>query len=523
VTDIYSYIDKQNEDLLINGVPQVERRAALEKIVREKMSEVFTERRFEWEQNTRYYTEVSTKTQKIIEFFLQRVKKEFSLPEEKVRAMKYTLGYLVDSLVKQITVGVGIEENYEKDVYHDKKIDELTNVLIKKIREDYTVAISYTEFSYIYYCLYASIIKDDYQKSGIVIAMHGEVASKMAAVSNFFLKNQNIRAVDMDLEMNPNDIYSVLKEAIEEADQGKGVLFLTDMGSLTAFGTAIAKETGIQVETIERTDTLMVLEASNLTATSGFSISEVKARLVENKENKIAEVNHNKIKIYLYCQDSINYQFNYVLNFLSDNFIGFKEKYQIQLISSNSEINGKTESIIFTDRDFNDEQNNILSISALEEHTTLKKIRTTLRLPLKTNMQRVLSEELLFLNVKIKKKEQIIKFLFHELLETGCVTNKFYDNLIEREKLVNTYVGTSLAFPHTIDLSNIEKSQIAIATFEDHIDWDGFKVDIVCMLAIKENADTYFEQVYKLLSSKKELIKSLKNPESFKNILITKM
>jgi mannitol/fructose-specific phosphotransferase system IIA component (Ntr-type) len=69
-----------------------------------------------------------------------------------------------------------------------------------------------------------------------------------------------------------------LKRVIELAgvvDEGRGILLLVDMGSLTEIGDAVMEKTGIPVRSIARVDTLMALDAVRRASLEDASLDEV--------------------------------------------------------------------------------------------------------------------------------------------------------------------------------------------------------------------------------------------------------
>lgn len=109
----------------------------------------------------------------------------------------------------------------------------------------------------------------------VIILTHGQVGVSMAEVVN--------AVMDMDLAvgvaMGLTETYEVaLKRVIDLArtvDEGKGILLLVDMGSLTEIGDAVMQKTGIPVRSIARVDTLMALDAVRRASLEDASLDEV--------------------------------------------------------------------------------------------------------------------------------------------------------------------------------------------------------------------------------------------------------
>ncbi|ABR50277.1 transcriptional regulator, TrmB [Alkaliphilus metalliredigens QYMF] len=112
-------------------------------------------------------------------------------------------------------------------------------------------------------------------KVGILVIMHGNTtASSMVEVSNTLVGEQHAIALDMPLSINPLDMYELAKKQVMELDNGRGVLLLVDMGSLTNFGDMIYEETGIIVKTVDMVSTSIVIDACRK-AVLGRGINEI--------------------------------------------------------------------------------------------------------------------------------------------------------------------------------------------------------------------------------------------------------
>jgi PTS system mannitol-specific IIC component len=59
-----------------------------------------------------------------------------------------------------------------------------------------------------------------------------------------------------------------------------------------------------------------------------------------------------------------------------------------------------------------------------------------------------LGEDNIFLGLTANTKEEAIRFAGQKLLEAGCIRPAYIDAMLERETLVSTYLGQSLAMPH---------------------------------------------------------------------------
>ncbi len=110
---------------------------------------------------------------------------------------------------------------------------------------------------------------------GILVLMHGSAtASSMVEVANQLVGANHAIALDMPLKMKPAVMYELAKKEVMALDQGRGVLLLVDMGSLTNFGAMINEETGIETETIDMVSTPVVIDACRKAAL-GQNLKEI--------------------------------------------------------------------------------------------------------------------------------------------------------------------------------------------------------------------------------------------------------
>lgn len=160
--------------------------------------------------------------------------------------------------------------------------------------------------------------KETNTKVGIVVVMHGRsTASSMVEVANSLIGVEHAVALDMPLSMKPKIMYELTKEKVQQIDEGKGVIMLVDMGSLTTFGDMIWEETGIEVRTIERASTPIVLEVLRK-AVMGYNLDEIIEVLDENSFHRedmlIDKVNKNVIITACFSGDGASKKLQSILN-----------------------------------------------------------------------------------------------------------------------------------------------------------------------------------------------------------------
>ena len=118
---------------------------------------------------------------------------------------------------------------------------------------------------------------------GVVVLAHGQqTASSMAEVANLLLKTDRCKAVDMDLSESVEHCLQRACLQVRRADEGKGVLLLADMGSLTAFADLVNRKTGIPVRGIDMVSTPLVLEAVRKSLFPSETLDSIAESLMRN-------------------------------------------------------------------------------------------------------------------------------------------------------------------------------------------------------------------------------------------------
>lgn len=126
-------------------------------------------------------------------------------------------------------------------------------------------------------------------------------------------------------------------------------------------------------------------------------------------------------------------------------------------------------------------------------------------------LTRFLKEELFFPHESQKTPEEAIRFLCQQLFEKEYCEADYVEKVLERESLSSTAFGNYYAIPHAIK-REAKKNAVAICSFEKPIQWQGKKVKLVLLLALKGERDNSFEQLFE------ELVMILNEPARVKRL-----
>ena len=114
----------------------------------------------------------------------------------------------------------------------------------------------------------------------------------------------------------------------------------------------------------------------------------------------------------------------------------------------------------------------------------------------------VLIKKNIILNNAPVDKETAIRKIGQILVDSGYVTEKYVDGMIEKEEVFNTAIGNSLAIPHGIEsvIGEIKNSGLAIMTYPEGIDWgEGETVKLV--IAVASAGDDHVETLGKIATT----------------------
>ncbi|EKT61833.1 sigma-54 factor, interaction domain-containing protein [Providencia burhodogranariea DSM 19968] len=145
-----------------------------------------------------------------------------------------------------------------------------------RLQSDFNVSINDDEVAYLTILLSSLVVHERGKVIHIIVATHGEkIASNMADIAKKLIGEQNITAVDMPLDIRPNQAIDKIKGTIISTENAKGFLLLVDMGSLLQAGEIIEQEYNIPVKTLDMVSTPLVIEALRRTVILNADLNEI--------------------------------------------------------------------------------------------------------------------------------------------------------------------------------------------------------------------------------------------------------
>lgn len=199
-------------------------------------------------------------TRKLYEYATEQVGYKFE------QNFLYAIGLHISSFLNRYNEGIKIETGNDENIINmieDYPNEHRVAKVFKQIIEaEHQVILPQSEINYLTVLLISLNESVKKGRIGIIVAAHGRsTASSMVEVVSQLLKINNIRAVDMPLDMKPNEALEKVVHEVRQVDEGSGVLLLVDMGSLTTFTDDIKERTSIDVKIIDMVTTALVLEA----------------------------------------------------------------------------------------------------------------------------------------------------------------------------------------------------------------------------------------------------------------------
>lgn len=190
----------------------------------------------------------------------------------------YAMSLHISSLLKRLYMNKERPTNTNiKEMATDFPEEHAVAQEIRHLMEEYfQVQVPISEAYYLTVLLVSLRKQQLSGRIGVVVAAHGKsTASSMVQVVQQLLEMDNVRAVDMPLEMHPRVAMEKIVAAIQEVSEGSGAMLLVDMGSLSSFTAEIEEQVGEPVRTIDMVTTPIVLETVRRTSLIGTDINDL--------------------------------------------------------------------------------------------------------------------------------------------------------------------------------------------------------------------------------------------------------
>ncbi|SKC87927.1 sigma 54-interacting transcriptional regulator [Maledivibacter halophilus] len=467
----------------------------------------------------------------------------------------YVLAVHLSTTIERISKGKMIRNpqlsKIKKEYEHEFKIAlEMTEVL----EEELDIQLSEDEAGFI--TMYLRMMTKEKEaeiegRVGVVIISHGKVANGMADVANRLLGVAHAKSIEMSLDESPEIALERSIDIVKNVDEGKGVLLLVDMGSLITFGEIITQKTGIRTRSLNRTDTVMVIEAVRRSILPDADLDEIADTLEEktkyisrltNSNKKIENRSFKKRKaIITVCitgqgsaqkikellenvtseyEDSIRIipigvlesnMKNIVLNIQSKNHV-------VAIVGT---VNPNMNNIPFISLEDIAKGNGVNRLKNLIENDDIKTIDIK-KDRYEYRLLDLIHSSLTILNGNFKYKEEVIFELSKLLIENKYVKEGFIYSVLTREEMAPTFLTEGVVIPHA-NPSYVLKPGIALGKLKREIYWDGKRIKFVMMLALTSQCMKAMGEIYDFFQDRNNFMNIIEQNrfEGIRNVLLT--
>ncbi|WP_343098445.1 sigma-54-dependent transcriptional regulator, partial [Clostridioides difficile] len=140
----------------------------------------------------------------------------------------------IQNLIERIKIGNIVKHPNKDEIMKERAYEyNIAKEILSNMSLMYGVEFPEDEAIFLATFLYLSYVGLNEESIAILVIMHGEsTASSMVNVANTLLDCNHAVAINMGLEDRVQDILVQAVEIANEIDKGKGILILTDMGSI---------------------------------------------------------------------------------------------------------------------------------------------------------------------------------------------------------------------------------------------------------------------------------------------------
>lgn len=424
-----------------------------------------------------------------------------------------------------------IQENYKKEYNISLKIIDLLKMKLG-------LAFPKDEAGFI--ALYlnrlqANCINKNSNRVGVIVITHGQVSKAILDVAQCLVGIDYGTAITMTLSEKPEEVYLRVKESAKKVDEGKGIMILVDMGSLTTFGDLITADLGIPTRTIARVDTLMVIEVLRKSVQEKVTLDMIYNSVLDLENllprgGKVLNKSSNLVKRKTIVTTCITGKGSAIkikkildeklttmkldIDIVPLGFIGEKDilreieklKNDKDIVAIVGTVDPRHIDIPFISFE------NILYGEKLDELLNIIDLKSGI---ITSNNYNLTIHDLF--NPKIARifdysdsKDEVIKTMVRVMEKEGYVKGEFYQDVIDREEWGSSYIGNKVSIPHVSIAENIIKPGIGIAIFKNPISWDEDEVEVMFILALKSEHKELFLEVYNLIKDT-DLIEKITN------------
>lgn len=137
------------------------------------------------------------------------------------------------------------------------------------------------------------------------------------------------------------------------------------------------------------------------------------------------------------------------------------------------------------------------------------------------HLRKYIQPDLVYVNSEFSSKEELFRMVGLQLIKKGLVSEKFIENLFQREKLGGTDLPSGTAVPHGHP-SYVNKTTIVFIKNKKKFKWDKYYVDIIFLICISEEDTNQTRQIlsdiYNIVDTE-NVLKQMRKPISKTEIM----
>jgi mannitol/fructose-specific phosphotransferase system IIA component (Ntr-type) len=337
----------------------------------------------------------------------------------------------------------------------------------------------------------------------------------------------------MHLTEQPEDVYNRVLVSVRQADEGKGVLILADMGSLLTFGKRISDETGIPTRTIAPVHTMLVMECLRKVLWPSTTLDELSELLQwppvpANRET----VDRREEAILLTCVTGKGAASS-LKKLLRKHIPGLEgavhlveasavfDTKQLEMYARQYKIKAVVGSIdpclpsvpFISISEWMAGQGMERMYALLGKKQQRQEVMHPKRSVPSSSLEVLIQPEHVFTFSWKTHKDEILRRMAEPLQAGGYVSVDYLSRLMERECTEWFAFKPLTAIPHA-DPLEVYRPAIVVGLLDRPIEWyKGFPVQFIYMLAVKEEHRDPLRQLYRFMQEEKVRHQLRKQPD----------
>ncbi|MBU2700181.1 transcriptional regulator with AAA-type ATPase domain/transcriptional regulatory protein LevR [Sporomusaceae bacterium BoRhaA] len=465
---------------------------------------------------------------KVIKEFMDEIIGEGRESKVNKNAFKYLAIHLEEAIKKiklnQRIVNLNMSK-IKKEFVHEYSIGKQ---FAEKLEQAENIKISEDEIAFIALYMKAALHEEEKKKRvGLIVVSHGNIASATVKVIKDLLGMKAPMAIDMPLNEKPINIYNKAVAMAKAVNQGCGVLFLVDMGSLTNIGDIVMQRTGIKTRMLDRMDLLIALEAARKVSIGESDLDEIYFSLCKEnmKYNYILEKEANKQSAIITICLTGEGNAKYISQEIEAKYPQFR-CYAISALDEN----------IMTKINEIRNENNILAIigtinpkiSGINfipyDKDILKNLELYLSMQYINDLAYFLDDELILYEPEFYIKRDLLEYICSLLINKGYVKKAYLSSVLHREELLPTFSKGNTAVPHGTS-AEVLRTKFVFVKLKEPIDWVVGNVNFLLMPVFTADDKDIVKKMLTVLQDETfmKAIRMCTNGEMFKQIIMEKV